>query len=646
MLSTIKYPFQGLAASVMVLMLGILLLGKLEVWTVVVAVLVGLLTAVEWATGEVKARLLSRRWWRSSLSVPSQLDRGTLGLLTFGGLMALSCLLATWSRSNNAAYLDVTVLWAGSMALVIYAAVRQDGASYRLDLARWELAFVGLLLTCSLLVRFLGIEQLPRNFGGDEGSMALPGRQILEGRPINPFGTGWYSVPNLFSYIQAGSMALLGDTVLGARAQAAVVGTLAVVATYLLGRRVLGKGFASVAAFLLAINHMHLFFSRLSSNMVEDTLLGPLMVLLLLQGLSTGKWLPFVGVGMVLGFAQYFYFGGRLLPVVALSMVAFSAATTRGRVLRDMWFQLGITALSFAVTFAPLLGYYFQHPSDYFSRVNQVSVFQSGWLAKEVTLTGRAPWEILVDQWRKTIFVFVSELPKGWYHIGQPLMDAFNGFLLFAGLFSSLAKFRRLEYFSVVLCFFAVVLGVGLTEGAPMSQRMVLILPFVALLQAEGLGTVARLLDEVGAGRLTVPAVAVGFLLAGYFSLNTFVNVSLTYEYGYTNTTVATELAYYLRSRQDRPTVFFFGAPRMRYDGFATLPFIAPNAKGVDVEKGSSALPGALVASPPRLFVFLPERQEQMAEVVAALPGGDTYQFRKANGEMLFLLYDADAGKR
>lgn len=641
----LRYPFQGLTALVLVLILSILILGKLEVWAVLLGTLVGLMASLD--AGSLKMPsgrpALSVRFM---LRLPSHVDRGSLNLLGLAALMAFGALLITGSRDNNANYLDAALLWAGSMATVVYGAVRQDRSAYRLGLARWELVFVGVLLACSLVIRLVAIDQLPRNFGGDEGSMALPGRWILQGKAVNPFGTGWYSVPNLFSYVQAAFMALLGDTVLGARAQSALVGALAVVATYFLGRRVLGRGWAGVAAFLLAVNHMHLFFSRLSSNMIEDTLLAPVGILLLLVGLSTGRWLFFVATGIVLGLSQYFYFGGRLLPFVALGIVAFSALSTRGKVLREMWPQLGVMVLSFLVTFAPLLGYYLQHPADYFSRINQVSIFQSGWLAREVASTGRSPWEVVLGQILRTLLVFVNGGPGGWYHIGQPLMDTFNAFLLFTGIFSSFGKVRRIEHFSVLLTFFAVVVGVGLTEGLPASQRMVLILPFAALLQAAGLGTVARLLEGAGMTRLASPAVALGFLTAGYLNVSTFLNVSLVYEYGYTNTTVATELAYYLRSRADNPTVFFYGAPRMWYGGFSTLPFIAPNAKGIDVDKGGTAFPKALAVPPPRLFVFLPERRGEMAEVLAVLSGGTTIEFRRSPGETLFTVYEADASRQ
>ncbi len=639
---SINYPFQGLAVLILVLILSLLLLGRLELWAAFLALLLGVLVAADFRPESIRLGRASLRL-QISLASPTHLGRSFLGLLGLAGLMALLAFLATWTRSDRASYLDAALLWIASMALVVYAAIRQDGGGYRIGLAREELALVGLLFVGSLVLRFLGVDQLPRNFGGDEGSMALPGREILQGRPINPFGTGWYSVPNLFSYVQAGAMAVFGDTVFGARAQAALVGALSVVATYFLGRCVLGRTWAGVAAFLLTVNHMHLFFSRLSSNMIEDTLLAPAVLLLLLVGLSSGSWLAFAAAGIGLGFGQYFYFGGRLLPVMAAGVVAFAVVQSRGRVLGERWPHLALMVLSFLVTFSPLAGYYLQHPADYLSRVNQVSIFQSGWLERQAASTGLAPWLLILDQVRKTFLVFVVQLPGGWYHIGQPLMDNFNAFLLFAGLFASFAKSRRIEHFSVLFAFLMIVLGVALTENAPMVQRMVIILPFAALLQAEGLGTAAQLLEGAGAGRLTSAVVAVALLVAGYFSLNTFMNVSLTFEYGYTNTTVATELAYYLRSRPDRPTVYFHGDPRMRYSGFSTLPFIAPDAKGVDVEKGKSALPGALSDPAPRLFVFLPERQGEMAAVTSALPGGKTYQFRKASGELLFVLYDADA---
>ncbi len=640
---SISNPFQGLVAVAGFVIFCLFALGRLEVWMVAIALVLGLWAASGGGISWRLPRFAVIGGPSGNVAAPT-LSKGMRVLAGLSLAMSLTTLLMTLSRRNDAGYLDTFVLWVAAIGLMIAASIKEDGVPYSIELSRRELAFTALLFLCSLAVRSVGLGELPRNFGGDEGSMALPGREILQGKPINPFGTGWFSVPNLFSYVQAATMALLGDTVLGARWQAALVGALSVLATYFLGRRVAGRERGAVAAFLLALNHMHLFFSRLSSNMIEDTLLGPLTLLLLLQGLSSRKWLPFTASGVLLGFTQYFYFGGRLLPAIVVLVLLYAVITSKGQVVRQLWPHLGMMLLGFVVAFAPLAGYYLQHPGEYVARINQVSVFQSGWLAREIALTGRPGWEILLDQWRKTFLVFFTELPKGWYSIGQPLMDPFNAALLLIGFFSVLMKVKRTEQYSVLVAFLAVVVGVGLTEGAPTSQRMVLILPFAALLQAHGLRTVMGLVEGVGAARLASPAVAVGFLLVGYLNMDTFLNVSLTYEYGYTNTTVATELAYYLKSRSDKPTVFFYGPPRMWYYGFSTLPFIAPNAKGVDVEKGASALPGALEAPPPRLFVFLPERRQELDAVTLALPGGRLMEFRKANGELLFLLYDADVG--
>jgi hypothetical protein len=79
----------------------------------------------------------------------------------------------------------------------------------------WLAVILGVILVLAFLVRVIDLDHIPYVFGGDEGSQAMSAVAVLNGLTKNPFGTGWSSVPNLFFFLQAGSLWVVGDSVAG-----------------------------------------------------------------------------------------------------------------------------------------------------------------------------------------------------------------------------------------------------------------------------------------------------------------------------------------------------------------------------------------------------------------------------------------------
>src|SRR5439155_1219456 len=111
-------------------------------------------------------------------------------------------------------------------------------------------------------------------------------------------------------------------------------------------------------------------------------------------------------------------------------------------------------------------------------------------------------------------------------------------------------------------------------------------------------------------------------------------------QYSAGNARVATELAYYLRSLAQPVTVYFFGAPRMSYSGFASLPFIARDARGVDVDRplGSDSAP--LSVNELTVFATLPERAAELRLVQGWYPGGTTLDLHDDSGAVVAYVYE------
>ena len=86
--------------------------------------------------------------------------------------------------------------------------------------------------------------------------------------------------------------------------------------------------------------------------------------------------------------------------------------------------------------------------------------------------------------------------------------------------------------------------------------------------------------------------------------------------------------------------MFFFGFPRMGYFSLSTIPFLAPEKQAQDVIEPLTG-PAALPVRGPTLFIFLPERLNELPFVQQQVPGGTTREFRNDNGELLFVVYES-----
>jgi 4-amino-4-deoxy-L-arabinose transferase-like glycosyltransferase len=547
-------------------------------------------------------------------------------------------------RPEDASHTDIVLLWIAGLVCAVAGIAwplhpRAWPASIvravQRDAINWLL--VGCVLVVALELRVVALGQLPFTFGGDEASIATSAIAVLEGQTKDPFGTGWYSVPNLFFYLQAGSIILFGDSVVGARMLSALLGALTVLFIYLLARRLLGPIWALVAALLLASLHMHIHFSRLSANPIADPLFLVASLFFVDRAVERNRPLDAVFAGITIGLSQYFYFGSRVTPLVAVIYAIYlliRRALNQSRIARAEFGLLqpqvmGAMALGAWLAYAPLLAYYLVHPIEFNARVNQVSIFASGWLEAAQPVFDKSATELLIDQFRlAALFPVLSPL-KGWYTPSAPLLGPAAVLFSLGLVIATIWVFRR-EYFPLALAYWAAVGGVALTIEPSATQRLVITTPLLALLVTIGLRALFRIITRLLDLRPQYAATLAGTAVAGIIVWNVlyyFLDPSTNRRYFDENGLVATELGYYLRDLGPGYTVYFSGAPRMWYYGFQSLPFLARDARGIDVPVpwDETAPPSV---SGPTVFAFLPERVDELQQVRSWFPGGELHEFR------------------
>jgi predicted DNA-binding antitoxin AbrB/MazE fold protein len=507
----------------------------------------------------------------------------------------------------------------------------------------WPLLLALLLLALGLRVWQVG--SLPPTLSGDEGSQGLEAVKVLKGEIRNPFSTGWLGVPTMSFYFNAVSIALLGNTATGLRLPWVFIGTATVLVSYLLVRRLHGPFPGLLTAALLATYHYHIHYSRLGSNQVADALFVALALLFLYRGYDRRSALDWALCGAVAGIAQYFYAGARLTVVIVVAVTALLALRDGRRFWREQ--RGGLAALLFValLSAAPMMQYALRFPDAYNARVNEVGIFQSGWLEREQEILNSGALPILLDQLKRSALAFNAYPDRtSWYGSPQPLFGLIDGTLFILGLGYAAMRLLDRRLFPMVAWWGgAMMLGGVLTESPPSSQRLITMAVPACFFAALAITGLVALLRKAWALRPAV-GLAMGLtLLIGSISIRWyFVEYTPLLVYGNRNAVVATELAHYAREHVDvDDAIYFFGAPRMYYD-FGTVPYLAPEARGYDIYEPLQ-IPfdrQQAQASDEVIFVFLPERLAELSFVQATFPDGNYREIMLPTGnEILFAIY-------
>lgn len=500
----------------------------------------------------------------------------------------------------------------------------------------WELGLLSLLLLAAFVLRAWRIDAIPWTLGGDEGSQGLWARDVLANRLPNMFDLGWLSVPNMSFYWQAAWFRLLGDGVVGLRLPWAVVGVLTVLGTYLLVRQLFDRSLAFLTAFLLATYHFHIHYSRLGSNQVADPLFMVWALYFVVLGWNrkgpgvaetqAGPRWAWALSGVIAGLGFYFYAGSRQVLVIMFAVLAWAALTDRDFLPQQMS-NLLVLIGGFLVSVGPMALLALRDPDNFNARVNAVGIFQSGWLEREVQITGRSAASLLAEQFRRAVLAFnVYKDRVSWYGPRTiPLMDFTASVFFVFGLAASAARMLKWRYAVFVIWFVVViVLGGALTENPPSSQRLVssaVPAVFFVAIALRKLAAVLRDLlrwPEVGRHALAVTAAAVLAFVSVQFY---FGDYQASWVYGNANAEVATRIGYYLRDLGPGWQEYFFGVPRM-YADFGSTPFIAKGVPLMDVWDPLKEPPSFPVSGLKTVFIFLPERLDELEWVRRAYPGG------------------------
>jgi hypothetical protein len=228
----------------------------------------------------------------------------------------------------------------------------------------WSLALVAVLLL-ALSLRFWGIRHgLPIVYNPDEQSHFVPKAVAFFQSGYNP---DYYSNPPGLSYLLhlvfavwfGGESGVLdawssrpSDVYLVARYTSAILGTLAVLLTYLTGRRLFDAKHGVFAAALLAVAFLPVFYGHQAVN--DGAQLAPIALSLFGSAgiLTRGRLIDYVVAGTGLGLAcgTKYTAGIMLIPLLAAAVSHVGEPTGRRRVAVGLCLAGLSAAAAFALT--------------------------------------------------------------------------------------------------------------------------------------------------------------------------------------------------------------------------------------------------------------------------------------------------------
>jgi hypothetical protein len=580
-------------------------------------------------------------------SVPPRERRPLFWLATLTVVATvLTAVAAGTTGPDRATDVHVARLWLFSLASLLLAAWwRPPGnVSWRRPSWRAVLPWLG-MIAIAALPRLVMLDRFSTVLSGDEGSFMVTARLAQRGELEGLFRPGFLGNPNLYPAVSGYLANLASSPPADYRLLSAFVGILGVLATWRLGRYLLGSEAAIAGAVILATMPLNLHFSRNALNNISDAAVIAGAMLFLMRAVSGGRRLDAVLSGVVLGLGMYGYFGGRVALAVLLVSLAILTLGRRVRP-REAVRIAGWMIAGFVVTAMPLLMAFRANPAEFGGRLDQVSPFTRDALAGDPGATvlrylenaraaALAPWAGTPGDLR------------GFFMHRPPLLGWPLAILLAIGAAACAVRVFRDRDMTLLAAIVApaALLSAGVALTVPIAaQRLLALTPLWALTAGFGLIVVARWAVSLArpAGlRVTAAVIAVTLVAMAATDLRWVASEDRQIEtYGDYRTIMMWDIGWRVDhapdGAEDAPEVLFAGPPYVFTGGFNSLVIQAPELAMRDVVEplGTAPAPPLPAGS---MLVIVPERQAERCAAERLYPDATVAEGRDRRGTLLYI---------
>ncbi|HEX8229359.1 MAG TPA: glycosyltransferase family 39 protein [Chloroflexia bacterium] len=610
--------------------------------------------------------------------------RAQLGWRVTGPAVLVAVGLLVWSffvlRSNVVSPLGGW-LWAGGIVALLVALLGVPGwprgssllPGPRTDFfgrgvpdmsSRWSAALIVVILLVAVALRLYNLEYHPGIFG-DEGERGMDARRILEGNNALIFGSGWWGVPNLYFYLTAFFLGLLGDhNMVADRMLSVVSGVVAVWYVYRTGKLLWGPRAGLIAGALMAVSPLALQFSRLAGESTPTGTLWAVGFFYMVLALRDRKWSDWLLSGLAWGFSLYFYAAGKLIIPMAAALGFYCLVRWRLDFFKRYALGFMLLAAAMLITAMPYLVYAaesnFQvimgraQETSIFSPSNQGFTFAlynldyDPALAQgstvQTVMSHPVEWARLIyEQGRETLDVLYRRADQVFFYRhsdhGGTMFPPFWAAIVMLSLAYATWKLWDSRFGLVWIWFWFGMLGSMLTIDTPNLQRVTGAWPALMLLPA-------ALLDRIFAAGwpfslslarkwATVPIVA-ALLFFTYTSVQEyFVHFVETCPY----CDATTQARYALDLGTDYKAYQLGVGGYDTYFNYGSTRFLAKHTEGLDMLVPADNLPAIDSNGKGLAFIVYPNNREYLPLLRLYYPGGTEEAIRSADGVERFVSY-------
>lgn len=471
-------------------------------------------------------------------------SQGILLVSLIGGglyLVALICLLLSFRRQNP------------------FEALAQQRASDGRFSSRDVLALLG-VTAVALFLRLYAINHIPDTFEGELGFFSAGGTSFEGMFLANKGVRGPWAPLGLLYYVPIYiTTSLYGVTLTALRMSSTLVGVFTIPFMYMLGRRIGGKRMGMIAAFLLALNFLHVGWGRTDIHPHGVTTWPSLLLcIVLLRAFDSRKALDALWVALAMGLTWHQYPSGQsavAIPVFAMGLYwLFNSFRFPLR-----WPQIIFVVLGVVLWLIGLpLSYYYPEMQLSFDNPFNLTGPRALWGETEASQSVLNVFLMVLTQSAEHfVDVIQGIFYRAFVLFHQDILPVIPGFnvrtiawplvpLAMLGFFIVLRSIKRFES-AVILAWMLAAILPGILSEAAYPKRLSSFYPALDMLAALGLTRYALWVSESGQrwrrAALTI-AVIVGLASGIAWSANAWFSGRSEFRYGRPyETIVAAEMA-------------------------------------------------------------------------------------------------------
>lgn len=233
-----------------------------------------------------------------------------------------------------------------------------------------------LILVLAFTVRIYHIDSIPAGIYPDEAANGVDALNAIETNDFKLFYPANYGREGLFINLQAISIAIIGNTILGLKLWSILFGTFSVLGIYLLSKELFRRRAAGIfSAFMLATSYWAINFSRIGFRAIMTTFILTFSFYFFFRGLRTRQFRDFLFSGLIFGLGLHTYIAFRVAPLILVILLP-ALILSYENFLKRYYKHALFFVLGAFISAAPMFyNFFISHPEDFESRSAIISVF-------------------------------------------------------------------------------------------------------------------------------------------------------------------------------------------------------------------------------------------------------------------------------